>query len=53
MTFDRTEIIKHYMKTEGLGLPAAIAKVKAMTDEEVQEKREQIAKNTHHRRTRR
>lgn len=53
MTFERTELVKHYMKTEGLGLPQAAAKVKNMTDAEVQEKREQIAKHTNTRRARR
>lgn len=50
MTFERTELVKHYMRTHSIGLPQAIEKVKNMTDEEVKQKREEIAAHTHHNR---
>lgn len=40
------EIIRHYIHHAGLSLPQAIQKVKAMTAEEIQAKREKIAEHT-------
>lgn len=45
MTENKKQLIRYYISI-GTGLPKAIKKVKAMTDEEVQKKLEEIAKHT-------
>lgn len=47
MTFEKAELVKHIIRTEGLGLPQAIKKVNEMSDTEIQKKREEIATHTH------
>lgn len=48
MKQERIELVKYYIRHAGLGLPQAMKKVNTMSDEEVQNKREQIAMNTYH-----
>lgn len=51
MTTERLELVRYYINI-GLGLPEAVKKVKKMSDEEVQTKREKIAASTFFKRIR-
>lgn len=47
-TREQTEVIAYLVRHSGLGLPKAIEEVKAMSAQELREKRERIAEHTHH-----